>query len=352
MPTLFEQFTQGDPTVARRYGGTGLGLSISRKLAALMGGTIGVDSEEGEGSQFWFTVSLVPARGALAAPSAPDLHGMRVLVVDDNEVNREILSIQLVAWNAAVELVEAPDAVVAALRQAARGGERFAAVVLDHAMPGLDGLALARLIKKQRSLAGLRLVLVTSSTDPDLRRQATAAGIATVLVKPASPSALYAALATPPEAIAATTGRALPTAPASTGPALAVGLRVLVAEDNKVNQAVVKQMLEKLGCRVDAVANGLEAVAAVRLAPYHVVFMDVQMPEMDGLTATAAIRGLHLADRRDAWIVALTANAFAEDAQRCLDAGMNDFLAKPIRPNDLRACLERVPAVMATHAAA
>ncbi len=136
------------------------------------------------------------------------------------------------------------------------------------------------------------------------------------------------------------------------GAAIGAGLRVLVAEDNKVNQAVVKQMLEKLGCRVDAVANGLEAVEAVRLAPYHLVFMDVQMPEMDGLAATGAIRALHQPDRRDVWIVALTANAFAEDAQRCLAAGMNDFLAKPIRPHDLKSCLERVPAVIAARTAA
>jgi signal transduction histidine kinase/CheY-like chemotaxis protein len=351
MPNLFEQFTQGDPTVARRYGGTGLGLSISRKLAALMGGTIGVDSEEGEGSQFWFTVSLAPARGDAAAPAAHDLQGMRVLVVDDNEVNREILSMQLGSWAAAVETVAAPDRVVALLSQAAREGKPFAAVVLDHAMPELDGLALARLIKRQRGLSKLRLVLVSSSTDPDLQRQATAAGIGVVLVKPAAPSLLYAALANPPEPIAAA-GIVTPTAPAASDPAMMTGLRVLVAEDNKVNQAVVKQVLEKLGCRVDAVANGLEAVEAVRLAPYHVVFMDVQMPEMDGLAATGAIRALHLPERRDVWIVALTANAFEEDCRRCLAAGMNDFLAKPIRPDDLRACLERVPAVMTMHAAA
>src|SRR6185437_15378006 len=124
----------------------------------------------------------------------------------------------------------------------------------------------------------------------------------------------------------------------------AIGMRVLVAEDNKVNQVVVKQMLEKLGCRVDAVSNGLEAVEAVRLAPYHLVFMDVQMPEMDGLAATGAIRALHLPGRRDVWIVALTANAFGEDAKRCMDAGINDFVAKPVRVPDLQAALARVPA--------
>jgi signal transduction histidine kinase/DNA-binding response OmpR family regulator len=351
MANLFEQFTQGDPTVARRYGGTGLGLSISRKLAALMGGTIGVASEPGQGSQFWFTASLAPARGGAAVSPPPDLQGMRVLVVDDNAINREVMTKQLGAWRAEVEAVAAPEAVIPALRQAAQEGRGFAAAVLDHAMPALDGIALARLIRAEPKLAELRLILATSTGVSGLRDEAAAEGIAAVLVKPSPPSALLAALAAPVEALAAASAMVTPSAdPAAT--ALGVGLRVLVAEDNKVNQVVVKQMLEKLGCRVDAVANGLEAVEAVRLAPYHLVFMDVQMPEMDGLAATGAIRALHIPDRRDVWIVALTANAFAEDAQRCLAAGMNDFLAKPIRPDDLKACLERVPAMIAAHAAA
>ncbi|HYM72000.1 MAG TPA: response regulator [Stellaceae bacterium] len=352
METLFEQFTQGDPTVARRYGGTGLGLSISRKLTALLGGRIGVASEPGQGSQFWFTAALAPARGATAAAPPPDLEGMRVLVVDDNAVNREIMAKQLAAWRAEVVTVAAPDAVIPALRQAAEAGSAFAAAVLDHAMPELDGIALARLIRADPRFAGVRLILATSTGVASLRTEATAEGVAAVLVKPSPPSTLLAALAAPPEALAAARAMVTPTADPASASALGAGMRVLVAEDNKVNQVVVKQMLEKLGCRVDAVANGLEAVEAVRLAPYHLVFMDVQMPEMDGLAATGAIRALHLPDRRDVWIIALTANAFAEDAQRCLAAGMSDFLAKPIRPDDLKACLERVPAVIAARAAA
>jgi len=336
LPTLFEQFSQGDRTVARRYGGTGLGLSISRKLAALMGGTIGVASEAGAGSQFWFTASLAPARTAVGAAAPRDaLTGRRLLVVDDNEVNREILYHQLSAWGAAVETAAEPGAALDKLRQG------FDAAVLDHAMPRLDGLALARRIRAEPGLAGLRLVLATSASEPELRAAAAALGIAAVLVKPCAPAALYAALTAPQAAAAAAPAAA---EPAPDDSAIGAGLRVLIAEDNKVNQVVVKQMLEKLGCRVDAVSNGLEAVEAVRLAPYHLVFMDVQMPEMDGLAATAAIRALHQPERRDIWIVALTANAFEEDYRRCLDAGMNDFLAKPVRPVDLRASLLRVPA--------
>ncbi|HVH79324.1 MAG TPA: response regulator, partial [Stellaceae bacterium] len=352
LSTLFEQFSQGDPSVARRYGGTGLGLSISRKLAALMGGTIGVASEEGHGSQFWFTVALTPARGAAAAAAQADLRGMRVLVVDDNAINREIMSKQLGSWGAAVETVNEPSNLVPTALDAERRGTGFAVAVLDHAMPNLDGLSLARLIRAEPQLAHMRLVLATSSPGAALQDEAAACGIATVLVKPCPPSALLAALASPPEALAAAAGMVAPTVDPAAKAVLGSGMRVLVAEDNKVNQVVVKQMLEKLGCRVDAVANGLEAVEAVRLAPYHMVFMDVQMPEMDGLAATAAIRGLHMPDRRDVWIIALTANAFSEDQRRCLAAGMNDFIAKPVRPDDLKTCLERVPAVIAARAAA
>ncbi len=346
LPTLFEQFSQGDRTVARRYGGTGLGLSISRKLAALMGGAIGVASEEGHGSQFWFTASLAPARAGAASPATRvAFNGLRVLVVDDNAVNREIMRHQLAAWGVAAEEAGDPDTVVATLRRAAGDGKRFAAAILDHAMPGLDGLALARQIRGEAGLAGLRLILATSSTEPELRETARALGIATVLVKPCAPSALYAALAAGTADAPAVAGMpdAVAAEPAAPEEAIGAGLRVLIAEDNQVNQVVVKQMLEKLGCRVDAVSNGIEAVEGVRLAPYHIVFMDVQMPEMDGLAATGAIRALHLPERRDIWIVALTANAFEEDYRRCLAAGMNDFLAKPVRMADLRACLSRVP---------
>lgn len=352
LETLFEQFSQGDPSVARRYGGTGLGLSISRRLAALMGGTIGVASDVGQGSQFWFTAALAPARGATATLPQADLSGMRVLIVDDNAINREILTKQLTAWGAVVEAVAEPDGVVAQALTAARDGAGYAAAVLDHAMPGLDGIALARLIRAEPTLAGMRLVLATSSASPDLGQQASAAGVAAVLAKPCPPSLILAALASPPEALAAAAGMVAPTVDPAMQATLGAGMRVLVAEDNQVNQVVVKQMLEKLGCRVDAASNGLEAVEAVRMAPYHMVFMDVQMPDMDGLAATAAIRALHMPDRRDVWIIALTANAFVEDQRRCLAAGMNDFIAKPIRPDDLKACLERVPAVIMARAAA
>ena len=349
LPTLFEQFSQGDPTVARRYGGTGLGLSISRQLAALLGGTIGVASEEGQGSQFWFTSALAATRaGSQEVPRAA-LDGMRVLFVADNPVSREIMTRQLASWGVSVDTVAEPDRVVPLLRQAETAGSGFVAAILDDATPGLDALALARAIAAEPGLAGVRLVLATAPTVPELRHSAQAAGVAAVLIKPCSPAAIYAALApqqtprqTPEQTPAAPAWSAAPTAMAEPAPRGA-GLSVLIAEDNKVNQLVITKLLEKLGCRVDAVDNGRAAVEALRRTPYHLVFMDVQMPEMDGLAATAAIRALPQPERAGVWIVALTANAFAEDQRRCLAAGMNDFVAKPVKPADLDACLARVP---------
>ncbi len=342
LPHLFEQFSQGDASVAHRYGGTGLGLSISRKLAALMGGAIGVASEEGHGSQFWFTAALAPARAAAAQPRRAALDGMRVLFVGDNPVSREIIAHQLATWGAAVEAVADPDRVLPLLQQAATAGEGFQAAIIDQSVGGRDPGVVAQQIEAQPELAGMRLILATTPTLTELRRAAPAAGFAAVLIKPCSPAAIYAALA--PDAAAAAAASAASTA-ARPAP-FAAGLRVLIAEDNKVNQVVITKLLEKEGCSVDAVDNGRAAVEALRQAPYHVVFMDVQMPEMDGLAATAAIRALPQPERRAVWIVALTANAFAEDHQRCLDAGMNDFVAKPVKPADLAACLARLPAAL------
>ena len=346
LPTLFEQFAQGNLSVARRYGGTGLGLSISRRLAALMGGTIGVASDEGHGSQFWFTVSLAPASEAAgAADSAgPSLTGQRILVVGQNTVSRELVTKQLAGWGASVEATAHPATAIEMLKRAA-SETSFAASVIDQSAGGDDGLALARLIRAQPQLAGLRLILMTVSAGTSLRDAAAAAGVTAVLSKPCPPVALYTALA-------GIARPALPPAADVYPPVDSTGLRVLVAEDNKVNQAVVGQMLEKLGCRVDTVDDGEAAIEAVQRTPYHVIFMDVQMPGMDGLAATGAIRALHNPERRDVWIVALTANAFDDDYRRCIAAGMNDFLAKPLKPADLKACLSRLPAPLRAHAAA
>jgi PAS domain S-box-containing protein len=348
LPSLFEQFSQADATVARRYGGTGLGLAISRKLAGLMGGTIGVASEEGKGSQFWFTAALAPV-AVPAGRSTPDrakLAGLRVLAVGASPVGREIMAQQLAACGATLDTVDAADGALPRLLEAEAGGRGFAAVIVDAAgAGGLDAPALARTVAAEPTLTGVRLLLTTPPTASELRQSARLAGFAAVLIKPCSPSALYAALA----------GQAAPAAEVPAAPVgstgRGVGLRVLIAEDNKVNQVVVTKLLERLGCRVDAVDNGRDAIEALRRAPYHLVFMDVQMPEMDGLAATVAIRALPQPERRSVWIVALTANAFATDIGRCQAAGMNDFVAKPVKPADLDACLARLPEAVRAHAA-
>jgi two-component system, sensor histidine kinase and response regulator len=303
-----------------------------------MGGTIGVASEEGQGSQFWFTASLAPAATELAPVRAPRLDRGRVMFVADNPVSQEIMAQQLAAWGATLDMIDEPNRVVPALRQAATSGRGYGVAILDHDTAGLDPLAVARAIAAEPALAGMRLVLSTAPTASELRHAALDIGFAAVLIKPAPPSAIRAALdpAGAQPAASRPERRAAKPSPE--------GLRVLVAEDDKVSQVVVTKLLEKLGCRIDAVDDGRAAVEALRRAAYHLVLMDVQMPEMDGLAATAAIRALPQPERRDVWIVALTANAFAADIRRCLAAGMNDFVAKPVRPADLEACLARIPA--------
>jgi CheY-like chemotaxis protein len=249
---------------------------------------------------------------------------------------------QLGGWGAAVEAITDPQQVLPLLQQAATDGNGFRAVVIDQSVGDHDPCAIAAAIAAQRELAGVRVILATAPTLAELRRRAPAAGFAAALIKPCSPAATRAALvpeiaAAPAPSIAAA---GVPVAP------IAAGLRVLIAEDNKVNQVVITKLLERQGCVVAAVDNGRAALEALRRAPYDVVFMDVQMPEMDGIAATAAIRALPQPERRDVWIIALTANAFAEDHQRCHDAGMNDFVAKPVKPADLAACLGRLPAAL------
>src|SRR5579884_186677 len=366
LPSLFEQFSQ-DLDAARRFGGSGLGLAISCKLVTRMGGRIGVASEPGNGSQFWFTVPLRPA--ATAGPPPRNLAGTRVLVVDPNPVGREILLRQLLAWGAAAEACADFDDATAKAETAAESGEPFTAAIIDADFPhrhsresGNPGAAEVSVVMPAQAgihfsgdavsdecvpaFAGTtilrqrgRVVLATSSAASRLRSEGLAAGFADVLVKPFPPSALFAALVG-----GAPEGAAASQVPAVEAEKAETGLRVLVAEDNRVNQLVIRKMLEKLGCRVDLVGDGAAAVAALRQSPYDIVFMDVQMPELDGLAATRAIRALDRAERRDVRIVALTANAFDDDHRRCLAAGMNDFLAKPVKPAALQACLNRAQA--------
>jgi PAS domain S-box-containing protein len=339
-PRLFGSFTQADTSTTRKFGGTGLGLAISKRLVGLMGGEIGLTSEPGRGSTFRFTVRL--AKGE-AAPPAPRwngaLRGLRALVVDDNATNRMVLTRNLAGWGMRVAEASGGAEALAALRSAE---EPFALALLDFEMPGMDGLELARHIKADPALAGVRLIMLTSLGVRGQREQARAAGINGYLVKPVRLSQLYDCLMTVMAA-----PEPLPSAPARPAadsgrrpPPVAHGPHVLLAEDNLVNQALAQRLLEKLGCRVDVVGNGREAVAAVARGEYALVFMDCQMPEMDGFEATAAIRQGETGSRRVP-IIALTASAMQGDRGVCLAAGMDDYLSKPLGLRDMERMVRR-----------
>ena len=337
---LFESFSQIDASTARKYGGTGLGLAISKRLAEMMGGAISVESRVGHGSEFRFTVRAPSAEGAVPPRrelrgTQPSLDGKRVLVVDDNETNRRILGAYLDAWGMAVQMTGLPRAALAWIQ----AGEPFDVGILDMHMPEMDGVALARAIREHRTAATLPLLLFTSLG----RREAGAesVGFSAHLTKPIKPSQVFDALA---GVLAGQPTRVEKRAPSrlELDPEMAHHhpLRILLAEDNVVNQKLVLRLLEQMGYRADLAANGLEAIAAIERQPYDLVFMDVQMPEMDGFEASREITRRWPGDRRPR-IVAMTANAMQGDRELCLAAGMDDYMSKPIRMEELVAALER-----------
>ncbi|HLW13096.1 MAG TPA: response regulator, partial [Casimicrobiaceae bacterium] len=342
MSRLFQSFSQADSSTTRKYGGTGLGLAISRRLSELMGGSMWAQSEgQGKGSTFF--VSIVATIGNLSATRQrefvgvqPGLQGKRVLVVDDNATNRRVLTLQTSKWGMAPRATESPREALRWLHE----GQAFDLVIVDMHMPEMDGVALARAIRS--SGATLPLVLFSSLGRREVDHDEKL--FAAFLTKPIRQSQLFDTLVGLLDAAGAAH-----TAPTTTAPrfdaelASRHPLRILLAEDNVVNQKLALRLLQQMGYRADLASNGLEAVESVERQPYDVVLMDVQMPEMDGLDAAREICAKWAAHERPR-IIAMTANAMQGDREQCLAAGMNDYVTKPIRVDQLVAALSSIAA--------
>jgi CheY-like chemotaxis protein len=340
---IFQSFSQADTSTTRKYGGTGLGLTISQRLVEMMGGRIWVESEVGRGSSFHFTARFARQRGTAAdRPAAPpvELRGMSVLVVDDNATNRRILEEVLGHWQMKVTAADGGRAALAALERAGAAGEPFALALIDGHMPGMDGFTLAERIQQEPQTAGTTLVMLTSGGQPGEVARCRELGIASYLMKPIKQSDLLRAISSALRLTAQFEPHTGP-APAPARPSQRP-LRVLLAEDNLVNQRLALRLLEKAGHAAVVAGNGREALALLERQPFDMVLMDVEMPDMGGFEATAVIREREKKSGRHVPIVAMTAHALKGDRERCLAAGMDGYVAKPIQAQELRRVMDEL----------
>ncbi len=345
LPLIFRSFTQADGSTTRKYGGTGLGLSISKQLVEMMRGTIGVESRLGTGSTFWFDLPFEKQAVGATPEAIPDFQNLRVLVVDDNAAHRGVLQHQLGRWRFRSDgAADAPEA-LRQLRAAAEAQDPFTIALIDMQLPGMDGLTLATAIKNEPSLAGTRTVILApfgQRLDHELMEES---GVSQCVIKPAKRSRLLDALITSthtetlhaPQAAARGTARVARAQPV-------VALKILLAEDNAVNQKLALRQLQKLGYSAHAVGNGAEVLQELEREPYDVILMDCQMPELDGYEVTRRIRDHEkrsAGQRPPVYIIAITAHAMDGDREHCLSAGMNDYLTKPLHIAHLEAALAR-----------
>ncbi len=346
---IFDPFSQADSSTTRNYGGTGLGLTISARLVAMMGGTIWVESEVGRGTQFHFTVRMESSEkaiqiGTIAPPEL--LQGVKVLVVDDNQTNRRILEGMLKRWEMRATSVEGGEEALMQLAMARDAGDAYSLILTDMHMPKMDGFTLIERIRQKPELSAATIMMLTSAGHQGDSARCEELGVSAYLLKPIRQSELREAIARVlgarehQGAIPLITRYSLQDArdPATV-------LRLLLVEDNQVNKMLAVRLLEKRGHRVVVAGNGREALAALEKENFDLVLMDVQMPEMDGFEATAAIRRAERGTANHQPVVAMTAHAMKGDRERCLAAGMDGYLSKPIRPQELDKVLDRYVAM-------
>ncbi len=361
LPKLFSRFTQADSSTTRKFGGTGLGLAICKELVDLMDGTIGAESEQGAGSKFWFELPFARGTSPEQDDVSPevDFSQLNVLIVDDNAVNREVFEKQLESWGVTVATATDADGALATLESGVREGTPFDLVLLDEAMPGVSGYDVGLRIRANPAFRRIKIIIATSVGD----RNSDIASFDGKVIKPVRPSLLKNMIAEVSSRVAAAeTDMPLPVdrAKADTGdderaempppakaPSLvkAQSMRILLVEDNAVNQMLASAILKKAGHKIEVAVNGVEAVAAVQAQPFDAVLMDIQMPEMDGLEATRRIRSLDDPEQSNIYIIAMTANALMGDREKCISAGMNDYLPKPIDQKKLLSALGKASSV-------